>query len=172
MFFEDFFGGSMPGAPRGSRQEEVNTAKFYEILGLGKNADQKSIKKAWRRLCKTHHPDRGGDPEKFKECEQAYEVLSDPAKRELYDEGGIEAVSRGGTGARDIFDLFGGSRKQRPQGPSKPQVIKKMITIELEDVFKGPTKKITISVLTATEKKYVAVVMVVVFIWKLFKEAR
>merc|ERR1719247_3828650 len=153
MFFEDFFGGSMPGTSGSSRQEEINNNKLYDVLGIEKNADQRTIKKAWRKLCKTHHPDRGGDPEKFKECEQAYEVLSDPSKRELYDEGGLEAVSRGGTGARDIFDLFGGSRKQRSQGPSKPQVIKKMITIELEDVFKGPTKKITISVLTATEKK-------------------
>jgi len=153
MYFEDFFGGSMPGASRSGRQEDLDNGKFYKILGLEKNADQRTIKKAWRKLCKTHHPDRGGNPEKFKECEQAYEVLSDSAKRELYDEGGIEAVNRGGTGARDIFDLFGGSRKQRPQGPSKPQVIKKMITIELEDVYKGPTKKITISVLTATEKK-------------------
>merc|ERR1711981_1460839 len=143
----------MPGASRSNRQEDIDTEKFYKILGLEKNADQRSIKKAWRRLCKTHHPDRGGDTEKFKECEKAYEVLSDPAKRELYDEGGIEAVQRGGTGAHDIFDLFGGSRKQKQQTPSKPQSIKKMITIELEDVFKGPTKKITISLLTAMEKK-------------------
>jgi len=79
MYFEDFFGGSMPGASRSGRQEDLDNGKFYKILGLEKNADQRTIKKAWRKLCKTHHPDRGGNPEKFKECEQAYEVLSDSA---------------------------------------------------------------------------------------------
>jgi DnaJ family protein A protein 2 len=69
MFFEDFFSGRMPdGNSHKMKYENNSSEEFYKILGLGKNADQKSIKKAWRRLCKTHHPDRGGDPEKFKEC--------------------------------------------------------------------------------------------------------
>jgi DnaJ family protein A protein 2 len=124
MFFEDFFNGRMPGNNRTSQRENIDNKGLYKTLGVEKNADSRTLKKAWRKLCRTHHPDRGGDTEKFKECEQAYEILSDPAKRELYNEGGIEAVQRGASAPTDIFDLFGGQGKRHQKGPSKPQPIK------------------------------------------------
>jgi DnaJ family protein A protein 2 len=77
MFFEDFFSGGMPGGGQSMRREEVNTDELYETLGVEKNATQREIKKAWRKLARQHHPDRGGDPETYKNCEEAHSVLQD-----------------------------------------------------------------------------------------------
>jgi curved DNA-binding protein CbpA len=60
---------------------------FYKILGVAKTATLKDIKKAYRDLAKIHHPDKGGDEEKFKEITRAFGVLSDPDKREKFDNG-------------------------------------------------------------------------------------
>jgi len=157
MFFDDFFGGGMPhgmGGGMGGQREEVDTDKFYEVLGVEKNATEREIKKAWRKLCKKHHPDRGGDPEKFKDLEKAYDVLSDSDKRQLYDEGGEEAIQRGHAGTTNIFDLFGGGMRgrQRDTGPKKPKPIKHILSVDLEDVFSGSEKKIKITVMSADER--------------------
>jgi DnaJ-class molecular chaperone len=100
------------GRGRPQPKKAADTTKFYELLGVAKTADASEIKKAYRKAALQHHPDRGGDPEKFKELSKAHEVLSDPAKRELYDEGGEEALAEGaqggGPGGMDIFDIFGG----------------------------------------------------------------
>lgn len=58
---------------------------YYDILGIERSASQDEIKKAFRKLARTHHPDAGGDEERFKEINEAYEVLSDPEKRKQYD---------------------------------------------------------------------------------------
>lgn len=101
-------GGGRGAASRG----EVDNNKFYELLGVSKEADASEIKKAYRKAALQHHPDRGGDAERFKEISKAHEILSDPEKRALYDEGGEEALEGGGGGGgpagMDIFDLFGG----------------------------------------------------------------
>mmetsp|Transcript_6300 Transcript_6300/g.8622 ORF Transcript_6300/g.8622 Transcript_6300/m.8622 type:complete len:101 (+) Transcript_6300:88-390(+) len=93
-----FFGGGFPGFPgmdgpgmpgpgrRGNK--DVDTTKFYKLLEVEKNASEGDIKKAYRKLAVKHHPDKGGDPEKFKEITRAYEVLSDSNKRERYDQFG------------------------------------------------------------------------------------
>ena len=81
--FEEFSG--MHGGPRGGPRKEVDNKKFYEILGVDKDASFDQIKKAYRKLALKNHPDKGGDPEKFKEITNAYETLSDKDKRELYD---------------------------------------------------------------------------------------
>ncbi|MBP8591452.1 DnaJ domain-containing protein [Candidatus Shapirobacteria bacterium] len=98
---------------------------FYEILGVSRDASTEEIKKAYRRLALKWHPDRNKAPgaeEKFKEINEAYEVLSDPGKRQAYDQFGHEAFkqgfSQGGAGAGGPFsytvdfggleDLFGG----------------------------------------------------------------
>jgi len=67
MFFEDFFSQGMPGGHGMSRGGgDVDTEKLYQELGVEKDATERQIKKAWRKICKTHHPDRGGDAEIFK----------------------------------------------------------------------------------------------------------
>jgi molecular chaperone DnaJ len=106
---------------------------FYEVLGCGKDAEEAELKKAYRRLAMKYHPDRNQDNEdtegQFKEAKEAYEILSDPAKRAAYDQfghAGVEAgqagggFSGGGEAFSDIFgdvfgDIFGGGRRGRSQ---------------------------------------------------------
>lgn len=156
MFFEDIFGGGMPGGHqhmhRGAR-EEADTQGLYDILGVEKTATDREIKKAWRKATKTHHPDRGGDPEVFKNFENANSILADPEKRRLYDQGGLQAVQAGRSGGPgDIFDLFGGHGRQQQRGPSKPPPIRESLTITLEDVFQGGERQISVTILTAEEQ--------------------
>lgn len=80
---------------------------YYEILGVGKTASADEIKKAFRRAAIEHHPDRGGDETKFKELNEAYEVLKDPSKRQRYDQFGRAGVGGNGAGG-DPFAGFGG----------------------------------------------------------------
>lgn len=80
---------------------------YYEVLGVGKSASADEIKKAFRRLAIKYHPDKaGGDEDKFKEVNEAYEVLKDPSKRQRYDQFGHAGV--GGNGGGDPFAGFGG----------------------------------------------------------------
>ena len=92
---------------------------YYEVLGVSKNASADEIKRAYRKLAAANHPDRNpGDEEaveRFKEASEAYDVLSNPEKRQLYDQFGHQAFSRGGGGPtagfqdlEDIFGAFGG----------------------------------------------------------------
>ena len=88
---------------------------YYEVLGLEHNASDEEIKKSYRRLAMQYHPDRNpGDKEaeeKFKEAAEAYEVLSDEEKRDIYNRYGHEGLSstgfRGFSGFEDIFSSFG-----------------------------------------------------------------
>ena len=80
---------------------------YYEVLGLNKDASDDEIKKAFRRIAIEHHPDRGGDEAKFKEANEAYEVLKDPAKRQRYDQFGHAGVG-GAAGGGNPFGGFGG----------------------------------------------------------------
>jgi len=94
---------------------------YYEVLGVDKNADEATIKKAYRALAKKYHPDANpGDKDaeaKFKEAAEAYGILTDPEKKKLYDQYGHSAFEAGGAGAggynyqnmnmNDIFSNFG-----------------------------------------------------------------
>ena len=95
------------------QNRQNNNNELYKILGIAKNATEKDIKKAYRKLALTHHPDRGGDEEKFKKISGAYEILKNKEKRKIYDQhgmDGLKAHSEGHPGGmpRDIFDLFAG----------------------------------------------------------------
>ena len=91
---------------------------YYEVLGVSKSASDDEIKKAFRRLAVKHHPDRdGGDEEKFKEANEAYEVLKDTTKRQRYDQFGHAGVgtsaASGGAGYGGFGDFFSGAGGQR-----------------------------------------------------------
>lgn len=79
---------------------------YYEVLGIGKSASADEIKKAFRKSAVEHHPDRGGDETKFKELNEAYEVLKDPAKKQRYDQFGHAGVGGNGGGGGG-FEGFG-----------------------------------------------------------------
>jgi len=87
---------------------------YYNILGVSKSASAEEIKSAYRKLALQHHPDRGGSKEseiKFKEANEAYQILSDPQKRSQYDQFG-ETAFRGGGGGGQGFDGFSGFGNQ------------------------------------------------------------
>src|SRR3954471_6555159 len=91
----------------------ANKRDYYEVLGLARSAGAEEIKKAYRKLAVQHHPDKNpGDKkaeERFKELSEAYEVLSDPQRRQMYDQFGHAAAGQGagGPGGFD-FQGFGG----------------------------------------------------------------
>ena len=141
---------------------------YYEVLGVSRDADDATLKKAYRQVAKKYHPDMNpGDAEaekKFKEASEAYAVLSDPEKRRQYDQFGHAAFEGGAGGAGgfggfdfggadfsdilgDIFgDLFGGgSRRGRAgQGPMKGMNIRKSVRITFEEAVFGCEKEIEV----------------------------
>ena len=140
---------------------------YYEVLGVSKDADEATLKKAYRQVAKKYHPDMNpGDAEaekKFKEASEAYAVLSDPEKRRQYDQFGHAAFEGGAGGAgvfggfdfsgadfSDIFgdifgDLFGGGRRGRgSQGPMKGMNIRKSVRITFEEAVFGCEKELDV----------------------------
>lgn len=107
------FGGMRP--PKG------DSTKFYDALGISKSADAAEIKKAYRKNAMKNHPDKGGDPEKFKEVTAAYEVLSDPEKRQIYD-------------------TYGQRQRQR-----KGEDVVHGLKVSLEELYNGVTKKLSLA---------------------------
>jgi len=101
-------------------------ANLYETLGVDRDASFDDIKKAYRKLARSYHPDVNPDPEmaeKFKEITAAYEVLSDPDKRQNYDVGGngFGGFNNGGFGFSDIMDaFFGGGQQRGPRPRNRP----------------------------------------------------
>lgn len=141
---------------------------YYEVLGVSRDADEATLKKAYRKVAKKYHPDvNPGDKEaekKFKEASEAYAVLSDPEKRRQYDQFGHAAFEGGAGGAggfggfdfsgadfSDIFgdifgDLFGGGRRggRGSQGPMKGMNIRKGVRITFEEAVFGCEKEIEV----------------------------
>ena len=129
---------------------------YYDLLGVNRNASQPDIKKAYKKQSMQHHPDRtGGDDTKFKEINEAYQVLSNPEKKQMYDQFGTADPQQagfnpnmGGTqfhfdmgngqGFEDVFSsFFGGNTPFRRQRQARNRDITIACEIELSDVYKG-----------------------------------
>ncbi|MGC6484726.1 MAG: molecular chaperone DnaJ [Candidatus Puniceispirillales bacterium] len=149
---------------------------YYEVLGVGRDADEKVIKSAYRKLAMQYHPDRNPDDsvaeEKFREATEAYDVLKDDQKRAAYDRMGHAAFDQNGGfggaggfgggagfggagGFSDIFDemfsdFMGGGRRQQGRS-NKGSDLRYNMAISLEEAFAGGSKTITIPVATACE---------------------
>ena len=131
---------------------------YYEVLGINRNSTDEEIKKAFRKLAFKHHPDHNhndGAEERFKEVNEAYEVLSDPDKRSAYDRfghSGAEGIFGRGfegfniNGFGDIFEaFFGGATTATRQAPQRGADLQYRITITLEEAAFGCQKEIDIS---------------------------
>jgi DnaJ family protein A protein 2 len=120
---------------------------MYDVLGLTKDASTSDIKKAYHKLAREHHPDKGGDPEKFKKVQEAYEILSDPQKRENFDRFGTPDAPPQGPNPNDIFaQMFGGAFGGQ-RGPVRRADHHHELKITLEDAYRGLTRtfKVTLS---------------------------
>ena len=146
-----------------------NKRDYYEVLGVSKDADEDTLKKAYRKLAKKYHPDANpGDKEaeaKFKEASEAYSVLSDPQKRQQYDQFGHAAFEQGGGAGYgggfggfdfnggdmgdifgDIFgNIFGGGRSRSRSGPMKGANVRTAVRITFEEAVFGCEKEIEIN---------------------------
>ncbi|MEM8602861.1 MAG: molecular chaperone DnaJ [Cyanobacteria bacterium P01_H01_bin.121] len=146
---------------------------FYEILGVSRSADKEELKRAYRRLARQYHPDvnkEAGAEERFKEINQAYEVLSEPETRARYDRFGEAGVS-GAAGAAgfqdfadmggfaDIFESFfsgfaggaGVGTQSRRRGPSRGEDLRLDLKLDFRDAVFGGEKEIRINHLEACE---------------------
>jgi len=120
---------------------------MYEVLGLQKGASDDEIKKAYRKLAMKHHPDKGGDPEEFKKIQGAYDVLSDPQKRENFDRfGTTEGPPQGGGFPADIFaQMFGGGFGNQNRGPVKRSNFHHEIRISFEESYRGAVRNLRVT---------------------------
>lgn len=149
---------------------------YYDTLGVGRKADAEQIKKAYRRLAMEYHPDRNSEPdaeERFKQVTEAYEVLRDPEKRQLYDQYGEAGLRRGagagagggfgGFGFADAFevfmrefgagafgDVFGGRR--RSTGPRQGSSLRVSLELTLEEAARGVEKTIRVGLLDPCDR--------------------
>jgi len=133
----------------------VKETELYERLSIPPEATTEDIKKAYKKSAMKYHPDKNPNnpdaAEKFKEISEAYEILSDEQKRQMYDKYGKEALKEGsGHSAHDIFEqffgggfssFFGGPRG----GPRKTEDIVHELQVSLEDIYKGKTTKLSVS---------------------------
>lgn len=144
---------------------------YYETLGVSKSASDDEIKKAFRKAAVKYHPDKeGGDEAKFKEVNEAYEVLKDKQKRQRYDQFGHAGVNGsaggggagggnpfegfsgqgggfdfGGGGFEDIFSqFFGGSQQQQQRGQSRGHDVETSVTLDFKDAVFGVDKDISL----------------------------
>jgi DnaJ family protein A protein 2 len=134
----------------------VKETKYYDLLEVQPDASESDLKKAYRKKALRLHPDKGGDPELFKEVTHAYEILSDSQKRSIYDTRGESGLSEsGGMGGMDPQDLFsqlfggggffGGGGGSRNQGPRKSKDLVHRVHVSLEDLYKGKTTKLALT---------------------------
>ena len=147
----------------------MSSKNYYEILGIEKNADESEIKKAYRKMAVKWHPDKNPDnkevaEEKFKEINEAYEVLSDAQKKNLYDKYGTDGLRDNGMGEgspfhssnpEEIFKMFFGDQSPfgamggihtRHNNMSKNEAKTVTIPITIKDCYNGSKKRITLKI--------------------------
>jgi molecular chaperone DnaJ len=131
---------------------------YYEVLGLTRSATETEITKAYRGLAKKYHPDQNPGDEtvvtRYHEVTEAYEVLRDPQKRQVYDRYGHEGLANGGMGGvhvdlSDVFGdllggLFGGGGRRRSRGPQRGADIEDVLDIELLEAATGVKKSLNV----------------------------
>jgi molecular chaperone DnaJ len=131
---------------------------YYEVLGITRTATEVEITKAYRGLAKKYHPDQNpGDDEvvaKYHEVSEAYEVLRDSQKRQIYDRYGHEGLSQaaaGGMGGVDLGDLLGqvfgdflGGGRRRPRGPRRGEDIEDVLDVDLLEAATGVKKSMSV----------------------------
>jgi DnaJ-class molecular chaperone len=124
---------------------------YYTILGVNKTVDNKTLKKAYKKLAMKYHPDRNKENKKeselkFKEINNAYNILSDPKKRELYDKYGKDGLNNANNIPSDFADFMNNiKRNNQPQQP-KQQTMMYNVDITLEEVYTGCVKNIDLIV--------------------------
>jgi len=134
----------------------AKSTKLYDILGVAPDANESAIKKAYLKMARQYHPDKNPEgAEKFKEIQVAYEVLSDPEKKEVYDKYGEEGLKEGMGGSgfdqEDLFSFFGfpgfGGARRGGGGPPRKRKGKDVMSaypVTLEDLYKGKETKFQI----------------------------
>lgn len=125
---------------------------YYNTLNIEKGASQDEIRKSYRKLAMKHHPDKGGDPEKFKEINEAFSVLNDPQKKERYDRYGTVGDGPGGPSGSpfgnpfDIFESFFRQSHRPPRDGSKQHRDTMCdYAVSLEDAYNGKNVKINVT---------------------------
>lgn len=147
--------GMPHGIPRGfpgqMARENTNNNELYEILGLDKTATPDDIKKGFRKKAMKEHPDRGGDAEKFKQINEAYEILKDDNKRELYNKHGLDAVKN------EENNPFNQMYKKQQEKKTKP--INIPIKIDLATLYNGKTVKHKVKIKTYNKNEELSTCM-------------
>jgi len=129
---------------------------YYDILNVSKDSTPEEIKKAYRTLSKEHHPDMGGDSEKFKNISEAYGTLGDKNKKNEYDQRQKNPFFSNNTGQDDIFEqFFRGS--QRGGNANQAESLNANVEITLEEIHKGSTKTIRFNRVVLDKSKQMTV---------------
>lgn len=125
---------------------------YYDVLGLAKTAAPDEIKQSYRRLASQHHPDRGGNTEKFQQIQQAYAVLSDEAKRAEYDNPRPQFSGPPGGSGFNMNDMFGQMFGQQFGQPhqSRRNHVRMTIWVSLQDVAQGGSRAVNVSTTAGT----------------------
>lgn len=158
---------SLPGPAAAAAGPDLSSRDFYRVLGLDRSASESEVKKAYRKLARKHHPDKGGDAEEFQKLSRAHEVLADEALRSVYDQhglAGLEATEQheqagggasSGRPAGDVFSIFeelfgrgggggggarggfGGFGQQRQRQPEAPPELVFELKATLAEAYAG-----------------------------------
>ncbi|MEK7862650.1 MAG: J domain-containing protein [Chloroflexota bacterium] len=135
----------------------ATATEYYALLGVPRTATEEQIRSAYRKLARQYHPDVNGEPaaaEKFKQVAEAYEVLSDPERRQRYDMFGTGQGGLGDFGIGDLFETFFGSefRRREPRGPMRGADLRMEIEIDILDAVKGGERTIRVPRLETCER--------------------